>query len=175
MFDATSAYTKSFTPTLGRNNVPLRGIIERTNSRREKALSFAAYRVLQHFYSSYTSQFAVTTQFFTSLGYNPVSSSSSLENDDLSFLKSDTTENNSTPSGIGNKVARLIIERSADDGANEYANEPGTKIGGIYFSKKILFFLFLIKVYHTVIIPTFSRSMILKQFQNTLNVLNLET
>eukprot|EP01115_Flamella_aegyptia_P010042 TRINITY_DN43696_c0_g1_i2.p1 TRINITY_DN43696_c0_g1~~TRINITY_DN43696_c0_g1_i2.p1 ORF type:complete len:473 (+),score=230.68 TRINITY_DN43696_c0_g1_i2:254-1672(+) len=112
MFDAVAAYNRDFTPTLGRN-VPLRPKNEHNDANRAKALSYAAYRVLQHFYGAYTAQFGVTTAFFTSLGYNP----------------SLTYEDTQTPIGIGNLIGRLIVEDRANDGANEYANEPGTKEG----------------------------------------------
>ena len=73
---------------------------------RQEAISYAAYRVLSHRYSTAVggpvSQ-ACFDAFMTKLGYDP----------------SDTNNKGGAPRALGNRIGQAVIDAFADDGANE--------------------------------------------------------
>ncbi|MEO6950242.1 MAG: vanadium-dependent haloperoxidase [Polyangia bacterium] len=82
---------------------------------REQALSYAAYRLLQHRYTGQVGgavSNACFDAFFARLGYDATI----------------TTPDGDAPAAIGNRIAATIIAATVDDGANEannYADETG--------------------------------------------------
>jgi hypothetical protein len=79
---------------------------ERTLANKEKAVSYAAYRVLLDVYPAQASAFTGTMQL---LGYDP----------------NDTSTDINTPQGIGNTVAGNIIGFRHADGSNQLGDAPG--------------------------------------------------
>ncbi|MBS1705983.1 MAG: vanadium-dependent haloperoxidase [Armatimonadetes bacterium] len=84
-----------------------RPTVEHTLENKNKAISFAAYRVLVDLYPARTTQL---TQTMTDLGYNP----------------SDTSTDTSTPEGIGNTVAAALLQFRHQDGSNQLNNYADT-------------------------------------------------
>jgi hypothetical protein len=86
---------------------------ERTLANKEKAISFAAYRVLTDLFPNppHTNMGAVDLRGqMTSRGYNP----------------DDTTTDTTKPEGIGNVVAKALLDYRHRDGANQLGDEPGS-------------------------------------------------
>lgn len=84
-----------------------RPLAERTLINKEKAVSFAAYRILTNIYPAQATLF---TSSLTALGYDP----------------NDTSVDPTTPSGIGNTVAENLLGYRANDGANQLGNTLDT-------------------------------------------------
>lgn len=79
---------------------------ERTQKNKEIAISYAIYRVLL---DQYKEDSKYITEEFVKMGYKP-------ENKTLDRTK---------PEGIGNLVAKSIIDFRHNDGSNQLGNEPG--------------------------------------------------
>lgn len=82
---------------------------ERTRANKEKAISYAAYRVLVDLYPAQVARF---DDMMADLGYNPA----------------DNSTDTSTPQGIGNTVAAALITFRHNDGSNQlggYADTTG--------------------------------------------------
>jgi len=80
---------------------------------REEALSYAAYRVLAHRYTTAiggATSAACFRAFMARLGLDP----------------DDTSADGATPSAVGNRIGALVIEAHRDDGANEGMNYADT-------------------------------------------------
>jgi hypothetical protein len=84
-----------------------RPAIERTLVNKEKAVSFAAYRVLLDIFPAQSNAFNGTMLL---LGYDP----------------NDSSADPNTPQGIGNLVAGNLLEFRHNDGSNQLGNTPGT-------------------------------------------------
>lgn len=80
---------------------------ERTLANKEKAVSYAAFRVLMDIYPAQASLF---TSAMNALGYDP----------------NDTSTDVNTPQGIGNTVAANLIEARHNDGSNQLGNTQDT-------------------------------------------------
>lgn len=108
MFDAWAAYDSVAVGTrLG--GTLRRPEAERTEANKRMAVSFAAYRAMVNLFPTQTSLF---NQKMSKLGYNPA----------------DTTNDTTTPQGIGNVAAAAVIAYRATDGANQaggYADTTG--------------------------------------------------
>jgi hypothetical protein len=101
-WDAWSAYDDEADGYLLRE----RHEAEDVDAAREEAISYAAYRVLRHRYSTAIGgavSAACFDAFMQRLGYDP----------------SDSSESGDEPRALGNRIGAAIIARSADDGANE--------------------------------------------------------
>lgn len=86
-----------------------RPVAERTETNKQKAISFAAYRTLVDLFPS---EKAFFDGLMTSSGYNP----------------NDTTTDTTTPNGIGNVVAKALLDFRHQDGANQL----GDRSAGAY-------------------------------------------
>lgn len=84
---------------------------ERTAAYKSKAISYAAYRALVDLFPTRTADFEA---FMTALGYDPADAST------------DTT----TPAGIGNVVARAVLDARHADGSNQLGDAPGAAVPG---------------------------------------------
>ncbi len=84
-----------------------RPVAERTLANKEKAVSFAAFRVLMNVYPAQSNLFISS---MTAVGYDP----------------NDTSTDPTTPQGIGNTVAENLLGFRHDDGANQFGNTPDT-------------------------------------------------
>lgn len=105
MYDAWAAYDeKAVGSRLG--GTIRRPKAERTQKNKETAIAYAMYRVML---DQYPADKDYITKEFVKMGYNP-------EN------KSMDTK---TPAGVGNKVAKALIDYRKNDGANQYGNERG--------------------------------------------------
>ncbi len=112
MFDAWAAYDdKAVGSILG--GALRRPEIERTQKNKETAIAHAMYRTCLDQYPDFQQYL---TKEMQRMGYDPT----------------DESENLSSPIGIGNHVARVIIEFRHNDGANQLGNELGS--GGGPFS-----------------------------------------
>jgi hypothetical protein len=92
---------------------------ERTLANKEKAISFAAYRVLTDLFPNPPHANMGTVDLrgqMTSRGYNP----------------DDTTTDTTKPEGIGNVVAKAVLDYRHRDGSNQLGDEPGGTPGGRY-------------------------------------------
>src|SRR5436309_12338966 len=106
MFDAWAAYDPV---AKGRRlgSSLRRPEVERTAANKEKATSFAAYRVLVDLFSTQTAVFGA---LMSSLGYDP----------------SDISADTSSPSGIGNICAQALLNYRHTDGSNQLGDlHPG--------------------------------------------------
>jgi hypothetical protein len=106
MYDAWSVYDECAISTTTALYIKVLDEKLCTKDNRRKAFSYAAYRVLMELFwlplpPKYKTLFR---DFMCELGYNP----------------DDTTLEIDTPQGIGNLVAKLVIECRAGDGANPY-------------------------------------------------------
>lgn len=112
VFDAWSRFDDKATPMYleGVARVPAE---QRTLANKQKAISYAAYQAMKEYY--YTDS-ALYRDLMLDLGFDP---------DDQSM-------DPATPEGIGNLAAKAVIEARKHDGANQYAEEPGSK-GEPYF------------------------------------------
>src|SRR6266581_133233 len=106
MFDAWAAYDPVAKGTRLGSSLR-RPEVERTAANKEKALSFAAYRVLVDLFSTQTAVFGA---LMSSLGYDP----------------SDISADTSSPSGIGNICAQALLNYRHTDGSNQLGDlHPG--------------------------------------------------
>lgn len=106
IFDAWAAYDAVAVGTRMGDNLR-RPAGERTQANKEKAISFAAYRLLVDLYPTQQSRF---DNMMATLGYNPL----------------DTTTDTSTPQGIGNVAAAALISFRHSDGSNQLNNYADT-------------------------------------------------
>jgi hypothetical protein len=104
MFDAWSVYDPTAISTTTAQYIKLPGK-ECSKENRRKAFSYAAYRVLMDLFwlALPSEKKCIFRDFMCELGYNP----------------DDTTLNCCSPQGIGNLVARMVIECRYGDGANQ--------------------------------------------------------
>ena len=106
MFDAWAAYDPVAKGTRLGSSLR-RPEVERTAANKEKATSFAAYRVLVDLFSTQTAVFGA---LMSSLGYDP----------------SDISADTSSPSGIGNICAQALLNYRHTDGSNQLGDlHPG--------------------------------------------------
>jgi hypothetical protein len=103
MYDAWSRYDDTHHPVYNKD-IERRPVEERTYENKEMAISYAIYKTAMEYFYTDT---ALLTDFMVSLGYDP-------NNNNL-----DPT----TPDGIGNLVAKNIIEWRKHDGSNHYGEE----------------------------------------------------
>ena len=113
VFDAWSIYDEKAIP------VYLEGVVRRSKKERslknkEIAISYAAFRTLNEYYSSDKELFA---NYMKELGLDP--NNQSLDP--------------ATPEGIGNLAAKAVIEARKGDGSNQYGEEEGSN-GKSYFN-----------------------------------------
>ena len=106
IFDAWSRYDDSATPVYA-TEIERRPVEEFTIENKEKAISFAAYGALLEYYYSDSIYFQ---EIMTDLGF------------DFNDKSMDPT----TPEGIGNLVAKAVIEARYNDGSNQYAMHEGS-------------------------------------------------
>ena len=106
IYDAWSVYDESAISTHTALYIKVKGEKDCTKENRRKAFSYAAYRVLvELFWLALPPQNKnMFRDFMCELGYDP----------------DDTSLDRSQHSGIGNLVARLVIEDRAGDGANQH-------------------------------------------------------
>jgi PAP2 superfamily len=102
MFDAWAAYDRQAVGTQLANTLQLPQS-ENTLKNKNEAVSYAAYRTLVDLFPSQTSLF---DNLMLNLGYNP----------------GNTSTNVSTPNGIGNYVAQLLLTVRHHDGSNQLGN-----------------------------------------------------
>lgn len=103
IFDAWSHYDEKALPVYleGIDRIPTK---EQTLKNKEIAISYAAFRTLNEYYSSDKVLFQ---EFMKQLGLDPT----------------DETLDPSTPIGIGNLAAKAVIEARKRDGSNQYGEE----------------------------------------------------
>jgi hypothetical protein len=106
MFDAWAAYDDIAVGTMHGGNLR-RPADERTQANREKAIAFAMYRTCLDQYPHFE---GYLTDEMTKLGYDP----------------GDISEDLTTPQGIGNHVARVLLDYRHQDGANQLGDEQGS-------------------------------------------------
>jgi hypothetical protein len=107
-YDAWAAYDATAVGTRLGGSLR-RPAAERTLENKSKAIGYAAYRVLVDLFPE--SRFPGRQAVFAAL-----------LNDDPNNTSEDTT----TPQGIGNRVARAVLEYRHRDGANQLGDEPGS-------------------------------------------------
>lgn len=100
MFDAWTCYSSNAVPVYLNENFK-KQIADHTESSKEIAVSYAAYRALSEYYFSDTIMFR---NFMIELGYDP----------------DNTSLDSSTPHGIGNRAAETVINARRNDGSNQY-------------------------------------------------------
>ncbi len=105
MYDAWAAYDDKAVSTSFGNKLR-RPKAERTKKNKETAISYAMFRVLQDLYPQ---DHEYLQKQFVSMNYNPKV----------------TSTNPNTPEGVGNLVAKKIIELRHHDGANQLGDEIG--------------------------------------------------
>ena len=114
MFDAWAAYDpKAIATQLGDDLQRPNNEVNEAN--KQKAMSYAGYRVATDLYPE---QSAIFDALMRELGYDP----------------SNTTTNSTTPAGIGNISAEALLEFRARDGSNQQGEDPrgdGTKYSDI--------------------------------------------
>jgi hypothetical protein len=113
VFDAWAAYDHQAVGTRlgGALRRPPR---ERTLANMSTAISFAAYRAAVDLFPG--DRASVFDPLMRRLGYDPAS----------------TTDDITTPAGVGNVAARAVLEFRHRDGANQLGDEPGGKPGVAY-------------------------------------------
>ena len=112
MFDAWTRYEKTAVP-LYLNDIERRPNNEHTLKNKQIAISYAAYGALKEYYYSDSLLFNAKMK---DLGLDPLNNSL------------DPT----TPEGIGNLAAKMLIDARKKDGANQYGDETGSN-GKAYF------------------------------------------
>ncbi|HEY3386647.1 MAG TPA: vanadium-dependent haloperoxidase [Saprospiraceae bacterium] len=112
VFDAWSRYDSVAKPVflLASDRRP---IDERTLQRKEKAISYAAYRTLVAFYPADS---LLLKEYMQSIGFDPLN----------------TSLNPDTPEGIGNLAAKAVLEARKHDGSNQHG-DVGSSNGQAYF------------------------------------------
>ena len=106
MFDAWAAYDEKAVGTMHGGSLR-RPAEERTKANKEKAIAYAMYRTCLDQYPHFADYL---TQEMKKMGYDP----------------NDSSENLATPQGIGNRVARILLEYRHRDGANQLGDEQGS-------------------------------------------------
>jgi hypothetical protein len=105
MYDAWAAYDAKALGTRTGSSLR-RPSSEYTANYKSMAISYAAHRVLVDLFPSQANNIS---GFMTALGYNP----------------SDTSTDPTTPQGIGNTVAKAVLDFRHDDGANQLGDYNG--------------------------------------------------
>ncbi|MDQ3141364.1 MAG: hypothetical protein M3Q56_03850 [Bacteroidota bacterium] len=105
MYDAWAMYDSKAVATSLPSSLR-RPVAERTSANRKKAISYAVYGILMDIYPEDTKYL---NEQMIRMGYDP----------------KDKTRNLTTAQGVGNRVARSIIEMRHNDGANQLGNELG--------------------------------------------------
>jgi hypothetical protein len=105
MYDAWAAYDDAAVGTRLGGSLR-RPAAEHTQANQEKAIAHAAYRTLLFVYPDEADWIR---EQFRGLGYDP----------------DDASTDTATPQGIGNTVAKALIEYRRNDGANQLGDEPG--------------------------------------------------
>ncbi|MCC7109911.1 MAG: hypothetical protein IT382_11520, partial [Deltaproteobacteria bacterium] len=114
MFDTWAAYDTTATGVISTERIDTAGIAD-VEADREVAISFAAYRVLQHRYAAAQNApvtLACFDDFMAVLGLDP----------------EDTHNTGNDPVAVGNRIGQAIIDAGLADGANEandYADTTG--------------------------------------------------
>ncbi|MBK9271585.1 MAG: vanadium-dependent haloperoxidase [Saprospiraceae bacterium] len=112
MYDAWAIYDdKAVGSQLGSS--ARRPKAERTKKNKEIAIAYAMYRTML---DQYPADKELLTKEFTKRGFNPNNKSTDM----------------ATPEGVGNKVAKALIDYRKNDGANQHGNEIGSN--GLPFS-----------------------------------------
>ena len=106
MYDAWAAYDDRAVGTLHGGQLR-RPVEERTSQNKETAIAYAMYRSCLDQYPAFAEYL---TEQMTGMGYDPQDSSEDLE----------------TAVGIGNYVARTLVEYRHRDGANQLGDEQGS-------------------------------------------------
>ncbi|MEM9942598.1 MAG: vanadium-dependent haloperoxidase [Planctomycetota bacterium] len=106
MFDAWAAYDEKAVGTMHGGSLR-RPLNERTLANKEKAIAYAMYRTCLDQYPGFADYL---TEEMKAMGYDP----------------NDYSENLNTPQGIGNHVARVLLEYRHRDGANQLGDEQGS-------------------------------------------------
>jgi hypothetical protein len=106
MFDAWAAYDDKAVGTMMGGNLR-RPQAEHTLENKQTAIAYAMYRTCVDQYPYFTDYLSDEMK---RMGFDP----------------SDTSEDLTTPQGIGNCVARVLIEYRLRDGANQLGNEQGS-------------------------------------------------
>lgn len=112
VFDAWTVYDPEAIPVY-LEGISKRPAAEQTETNKEIAISYAAYRSLSEYY--YADE-AMYTQLMVDLGYDP----------------NNNTLDPSTPEGIGNLAALAVINARKNDGSNQYGTIAGSK-GQAYY------------------------------------------
>lgn len=102
IFDAWAAYDPKAIGTRLGNTLQL-PLSQNTLANKNEATSYAAYRALVDLFPSKKASFDT---LMSQLGYNPANTSTNL----------------STPSGVGNYVAQVLLQYRHNDGANQLGN-----------------------------------------------------
>ncbi|GCE26753.1 hypothetical protein KDA_22370 [Dictyobacter alpinus] len=108
MYDAWSAYDPVASSTCCGKRLT-RPVSEHTQAHKEEAISYAAYRALKDLFPDQELQFRIV---MGQLGYSTLNQS----------------EKTNTPAGIGNMMARLVLDFRHNDGSNQL----GTMHAGAY-------------------------------------------
>ncbi len=106
MFDAWAAYDEKAVGTMHGGSLR-RPASERTEANKETAIAFAMYRTCLDQYPHFSDYL---TEEMKKMGFDP----------------SNKSENLTTPAGIGNHVARALLEYRYRDGANQLGDEQGS-------------------------------------------------
>lgn len=113
-YDAWSAYDAKAIPATPNDTLPKsvkQPIEAHTEANKREAISYAAYRTAVALFPAAAPQFA---NYLLSLGYDAAV----------------TSEDDTTPSGIGNRAARLVLASRSQDGSNQ----DGSLSGGSPYS-----------------------------------------
>ncbi len=106
VYDAWTRYDAKALP-MYLTEVPRRPAEEHTLANKEKAISYAAYRTLLEYYPADSALF---TEKLVEFGFDP----------------NDTSMDDTTPAGIGNKAAATVIASRRHDGSNQDGDEKGS-------------------------------------------------
>jgi hypothetical protein len=107
MYDAWAAYDGDAVATTDRYGKRRRPADERTDPNKAQAISFAAYRCLLNLFPDQDSASRLQAVM-----------------DSHQYDYTDTSNNKTTPTGIGNIAAQAVIDARANDGSNQYGNAP---------------------------------------------------
>jgi hypothetical protein len=114
VYDAWAAYDSKAVSTMLKSTGDLRRPpTERTESNKNQAISYAAYRAAVNIFPTKRSKFDL---LMVSLGYNPAN----------------TTTDKKTPAGIGNVACGAVLKFRATDGSNQFGLDPNGAPGVPY-------------------------------------------
>jgi hypothetical protein len=114
MYDSWAAYDRRATPTQA-NNIPRQS--DNSLTAQEKAVSYAAYRAIQDLILPIKPLAVVpATKLMTTLGYDP---------NDLSM-------DFNTPTGVGNRACKAVLDYRHKDGSNQLGDTHGGTPGVPY-------------------------------------------